>query len=115
MMRLVLGKKRKDLTPREVLLREYGTKSVNQIAAQSVVMELWRAYCFKIGAIHGSYESDSSTRRQDRLRTSKSQASFVSKSSILWNNMSEDFRNLKTSNTTAKKEAAKFVAKLPLI
>ena len=114
-MRIVLNKKRKDLTPRETLLKEYKTKSVNQIAAETTVMELWRAYHFRVDAIHGSYKTDKSTRRQGMLRTSKSPTSFISKSAMLWNEMSENFRNQKTLRRNAKKEAEKVMAKLPLI
>ena len=100
-MRLVLNKRRKDLTPRETLLQEYKTKSVNQIAAETVVMELRRAFQFKIEAIHGNYKKDRSSRRLGSLRASKNPTSFISKSAKLWNRMSEEFRNLETSTYTA--------------
>ena len=69
-MRLVLNKKRKDLVSRETLLREYNTKSVNQITAEAVVMEMWRAHKFKIEAILENYEGGKGPRRTGTLRAS---------------------------------------------
>ena len=78
-------------------------------------MELWRAFKFNVDAIHANYETEKSTRRQGKLRPSKSPMSFISKSSKLWNGMSENFRNLTTLTSNAKKEASNVVAKLPLV
>ena len=90
-------------------------KSVNQIAAETTVMELWRASRFKIEAIHGSYEADKGVRRHGMLRTSKNPSSFISKSAKLWNEMSENFRNLNLTPKNAKLEASRVVGNLPII
>ena len=113
-MRLVLNKKRKDLTPRETLLKEFKTKSVNQIAAEAVIMEMFRAHSFNINSIQECFEKDKGSRRQNTFRTSSDPTSFISKAAKLWNEMSKEFRNIELKSRDAKKEAAKVSSSLPL-
>ena len=113
-MRLVLNKKRKDLTPRETLLKEFNTKSVNQIAAEAVIMEMFRAFTYKVDAIQESFATDKGSRRPNMFRTSSDPTSFVSKAAKLWNGMSKEFRNQELKPRAAKQEASRAALSLPL-
>ena len=88
-LRMILNKKRKDLIPRETMLKELETISVNQMAAEAVVMETWRSFAFGVEAISKSYSLEKCARRENLLRTSKNPNSFISKSASLWNCMSD--------------------------
>ena len=114
-MRLVLNKKRKDLTPREDLLKQCNLKAVNQMAAEAVIMETWRAFSYNIDSIRNSYQRNKCSRCEGLLRTSKEPKSFISKSAKLWNNLSKNFHDLRLTSGQAKVEASKFIAKLPSI
>ena len=113
-LRTVLNKKRKDLIPRETLFKELGTKSVNQMAAEAVVMETWRSFAFRVDAISKSYSMEKSARRENLLRTSRNPNSFISKSASLWNSMSDQFRTLELTASGAKTEARKAASQLPM-
>ena len=113
-IRIVLCKKRKDRTPKEMLIKEIGTKSINQIAAEEVLMELWKAHYFRIDAITENYKTDRGTRHGVKLRTSTDTKSFISKSANLWNSQSEEFRSGKLLPAKARNEAAKAATKLPI-
>ena len=113
-MRLVLNKKRKDLTPRETLLKEFNTKSVNQIAAEAVIMEMFRAFSYNVDAICDGFVRDKGSRRSNMFRTSSDPTSFISMAARLWNGMNNEFRNLNLKPSAAKREAAKVASSLPL-
>jgi len=114
-MRIILNKERKEHFSRLSLLKECNMQSVNQIAAGSVMMELWRAKKNNIAAITESYEKDRSERRENMLRTSKDRNSFISISAKLWNKSDDSFKNMTTSELDAKKIVKLLVKDLPIV
>ena len=61
-MRLILNKKRSDHISRESLLQGCKMKSVNQMAASAIIMELWRAFQHNIDSITGAFSTNRSQR-----------------------------------------------------
>ena len=110
-MRIILNKRRKDLTPKDVLLKECGMRSINQQAAETVLMELWRAFRFDIDSITNAYEANKGTRHGHILRTSCNPSSIVSVSAKLWNSQCYDFKSIKMSYNSAKRNAQRMIAK----
>ena len=85
MLRLILDRKKSDLTPRTTLLEESGIKSVNAIAAQGILLEVWKSFEFGIESIIREFQYDQGLRREGYLRTSTDKFSFISAAATLWN------------------------------
>ena len=86
---------------------------INQIVAEAILLELWKARCFDVNNITEMYPLNSGQRLKTKLRTSDDRDSFISKSAVLWNKMSEEFRTATSTLNTAKNEIRKFVRGLP--
>ena len=115
-LRLVQNIKRSDQIRRESLLRENKTKSVNHMAAEAALMELWRANRFHVDTITSNFDKDRSTRRQNVLRSSRDPRSFISKTAKLWNMTSDKFRLFKTNTIQTKAEIRNLVNnQIPII
>ena len=90
-------------------------KSVNQLAAEATLLEVYKAFHFNITDIKECFEPEKSCRRALNLRTSKDSSSLVSKSAILWNKTDEEFKQHKVNIKTAKRLANKALKKIPMI
>ena len=112
-MRIILGKRRSDRVTCETLLMKTGLKPVNHIAAESILYELWKAKHFRIDSISDAYSLNRVIRHASQRRTSKDPNSFVSKSAVLWNKMSEQFRSGTIKSSLAKREISNCVKLLP--
>ena len=106
-------KRRSDQLPVETLLHKTEMKPVNCIAAEMMLLEMWKAKHFEVSDITSAYSTNSGHRHKTKLRTSKDPGSFISKSATLWNQMSEEFRMGSTNIKAAKNEIRSFVKTLP--
>ncbi len=113
-MRLVLCRERKDMTPKEVLVEEFAIQSVNQLAAEAVIVDVWRAFKYRINPITENYWMNEGTRDRQKFRMFTSPTSFICKSAELWNNMRAQHRAMRILHRGAGAEVAK-VAKIPPI
>ena len=86
---------------------------VNHIAAGATLFEMWKAKHFRVNSIIGAFSNNVVTRHESNLRTSRDPKSFVSKSVMLWNQMSREFQPATTTPGQAKAEIRQFVQKLP--
>ena len=114
-MRLILNKKRSDLTPREKLLQDCKMKSVNQMTATAILMEVWRAFKFQVQAITESFVTDRSKRHGITVRTSRNPSSFISVAAKLWNKMNEANTKEVESVTAIKRQIEEVVLMLPIV
>ena len=94
--------------------KEFATKSINQLAAEAVLIGLGKVHYFGIDVITENYETDRGLRLGVELRKSTDTKSFIPKSANLWNNQSEEFRSGKLLPAKARNEAAKAAAELPV-
>ena len=108
-MRIILNKKRSDKVPNEMLLNKTSMKSINHMAAEAMLLELWKAKHFKIDNVWESYSKDKCTRRESQYRSSKDKTSFISKSICLWNQMSSEFHSGLTTMRSAKTDIGRFI------
>ena len=83
-MRLILGNKRIDQISRRSLLAKSGMKPINHMVAESIVLELWKAFRNDIPSIYNVYATGVTKRHSTSLRTSLNPKSFISVSSRLW-------------------------------
>ena len=89
-------------------------KSVNQLAAGALLIEIWRALNYKIESIMEALTENKSQRNGGSLRTSANPHSFISTSAKLWNKMDEDVKKTQ-SVIIARKQISKFVGLLPVV
>ena len=108
-MRMILNKRRKDQTSREDLLRQSNMRSINQMAAENVVMELWRAFRYRIDSITNAYIANKSTRFGTNFRTSSNVRSFISVSAELFNKQCDDLKSIETTANSARRWVRKMI------
>ncbi len=113
MLRIIHKVKLKDKVGIQKMLDWSGMLSVNQTAAQSVLMETWKARNNEIIGIKKHMKPFESARNRYLFRTDKDQKSFISKAAKLWEKTTEKIKN--TNNIKlAKAEILKLVKILPI-
>ena len=122
-LRLLTNNKRKDHAKIEDMLKELGWLSVNQLCAETRLVEAWKSvnleeYCMseiltKKNKLQYSTRSNDQTFLQSGMENRFSSASFRKKTAQIWNEAPREVKEAKTI-TQAKKAIRTFVQRLPI-
>ena len=126
MMRIIKGCSLRDHVPVEEILRSLGLQSLNQMTAQSILLEGWKImnnsspslqHIMSIPSNVINVETKSALRKDVRIpmvKTALAKESFSFTVAKLWNLAPLDLRNAKTKKS-AKKEIKQFTKSLPML